>query len=549
MSSSTGLPKATSFHQVIAYRAQELPDHTWFYYPEPANAAHYRSLTFKDTDMLLDHLAAQYEKLLPIADSSTVSKTAPASIPQPPLVTATLCSSNVQLLLTGLAVQRLQHAYAHISPLNSDAGIVSLMKSVDAKVLIADNVFYERAASLAAQVEGIHIVRMIKFDPVDELKKDLKTFAYDKTKDEGSYCSAILHTSGTTSSTPKPIWHTNKSFLEGLPLVIRKTTLALGLFYHGMAGAVALMAAQMAGSMAIPLAKDCNHRTLPEVFNSLKALQNVDRLMIYPILAETILEIYGQTNGPEIEYLRRLESVEVWGGKLSSEVARALLDLGINVRTVFASTEVGLFPLRNEPTEEHWDSFVSKNDYHCKWEHIEGDQYELLINDPPVLGLNLGVPQGGVFRTNDVFEEYPSKSGKYVYIGRRDLMLIHSNGINTNPVPWENALRPLEEIEECQLVGHGRRGPGLLIELNWSKVEDEEKARATIWAAIEEYNKTVLVSSRVQHQEAMFILPRGSHLERSDKETVKRGVNIKKFEQEINQGYQNWNRAAPFAKV
>jgi hypothetical protein len=128
-------------------------------------------------------------------------------------------------------------------------------------------------------------------------------------------------------------------------------------------------------------------------------------------------------------------------------------------------------------------------------------------------------------------------------------MLIHSMGLNTNPVPWENALRPLEEIEECQLVGHGRRGPLLLVELNWSKVENENKARAAIWRAVEQYNNTVMAWSRVQHPEAMVILPQGAHLERSDKETVKRGVNIKKFDSEINQGYQNWDRAAPLAKA
>ncbi|KAI9286485.1 hypothetical protein BC943DRAFT_359071 [Umbelopsis sp. AD052] len=549
MPTSTDLPKPTSFHQIFTYRSQDLPDHTWFYYPEPTNAAHYRSLTFKDTDLLLDHLAAQYAELLPKADNNTVSKTAPECIPHPPLVVATLGSNNVQLLLTGVATQRLQHAYLHISPLNSDAGIMSLLKTVDAKVLIADDVFYERAASLAAQVEGVHIVRMIEFDPVDELKKDLKTFAYDKTRDEGDDCSLIFHTSGTSSSAPKPIWHANKAFLQGPQVFLSKITLTTGLMYHGMGGAVALMAAHMAGAMALPLAKDCNHRTLPEILKSLKALPDTERLVLHPILAEAILDTYGKNNSPELDYLRNLESIEVGGGKLSTEVAHGLRALGINVKTMIGSTEVGIFPLRNEPTEEHWDSFVPTNNYNCKWEHIEGDQYELLINDPPVCALNIGVPKGGVYHTNDVFEEYPSKSGKYIYVGRRDQMLIHSMGLNTNPVPWENALRPLEEIEECQLVGHGRRGPLLLVELNWNKAENEAKARVNIWRAVEEYNDTVMAWSKVQHPEAMVILPRGSHLERSDKETVKRGVNIKKFQREIDQGYANWDRAAPLAKA
>ncbi|KAI8576589.1 hypothetical protein K450DRAFT_274613 [Umbelopsis ramanniana AG] len=546
---TSDLPKPTSFHQIFTYRSQDQPNHPWFYYPEPVNAEHYRELTFKGTDDLLNHLAAQYSVLLPKADESTISKTTPNSVPNPPVVVATLGSNTVQTLLTGLAAQRMHHAYMHISPLNSDAGILSLLESMDAKVLIADSVFYARAESLAAQIQGVHLVRMIEFDPVDELKKDLKPFDYDKTRDEGDDCSIIIHTSGTSSSAPKPIWHANKSFLAIPPFGVRKATITTGLLYHGMGGAVAIFAANIGASMALPLAKNPNHRTLSEVINSVKALPNANRLIIHPILAEAILETYGKNNSPELEYLRRLEEIGVGGGKLSSNVANELRGLGINVRSAIGSTEIGTYPLRNEPTKENWDAFVPTNDYHVKWEHIEGNHYELLVYDAPALALNLGIPKNGIFHTNDVFEESPPKSGKWVYVGRRDLMLIHSMGLNTNPVPWENALRPLQEIEECQLVGHGRRGPLLVVELNWNNVEDESKAHDSIWKAVEEYNKTVMAWSRVQHPEAVVILPRGYHLERCDKETVKRGVNVKKFEQEINRGYQNWDTAAPLAKA
>ncbi|KAI9286875.1 hypothetical protein BC943DRAFT_358819 [Umbelopsis sp. AD052] len=545
MTNASDLPKPTSFHQIFSYRSQDQPDHTWFYYPEPVNAEHYRELTFKGTDDLINHLAAQYAILLPKADESTISKATPKSVPNPPMVVATLGSSNIQTLLTGLAVQRMQHTFMHISPLNSDAGILSLVESMDSKVLIADSVFYARAENLVAQMEGVHLVRMIEFDPVDELKEDLKSFDYDRKRDESNDCCFILHTSGTSSSAPKPIWHANRPLLTTPPFAVRNTTITFGLLYHGMGCAAAIFAASVGASIALPLAKNANHRTIPEIINSVKGLPNASRIILHPILIEAIVEKYGKKNSPELEYLRRLESIEVVGGKLSSNVANELRDLGINIRSAFGCSEVGGFPLRNEPTKEHWDSFVPTNDYNAKWEHIEGDQYELLINDPPILGLNLGIPKGGIYRTNDVFEECPPKSGKWVYVGRRDLMLVHSMSLNTNPVPWENALRPLHEIEECQLVGHGRRGPLLVVQLNWNNVEDESKARDNIWKAVQEYNNTVTAWSRVQHPEALVILSKGCYLERSDKETVKRGVNVKKFEKEIDQGYQNWDRAAP----
>ena len=98
-----------------------------------------------------------------------------------------------------------------------------------------------------------------------------------------------------------------------------------------MGGVVAIFAANIGASMAMPLAKNPNNRTLPEVMNSVKALPNADRLLIHPILAESIMETYGKNNSPELEYLRRLEAMEVGGGKLASNVANGLRNLGINV--------------------------------------------------------------------------------------------------------------------------------------------------------------------------------------------------------------------------
>jgi acyl-CoA synthetase (AMP-forming)/AMP-acid ligase II len=328
---SHDLPAPTSYHQLFAYRGRTVPDSPWFYYPEPVAAEEYRVLTYKGADDLISHLAAQYAEILPARDESTISKSAPKAIPEPPMVVATLASNNVQLALTGLAAQRMQHSYIHVSPLNSDSGIATLLKNVDARVLLADNVFFERAEKLVAQIEGLQLYRMINFDPVDELKKDLKTFDYDSNKDEGRNSGLIFHTSGTSSSAPKPIWHANCSFLAVPPMAVRKTTLTTGLMYHGMGGGLVLMAANIAGSVAFPLAKDPNYRTIPEVIKSLKALPQLDVLVLHPILIEALYEHYGRNNSPELEYLKRVERIETGGGKLAHKVAQAMRAAGVNV--------------------------------------------------------------------------------------------------------------------------------------------------------------------------------------------------------------------------
>jgi acyl-coenzyme A synthetase/AMP-(fatty) acid ligase len=218
----------TSFSQLFAQQAHENREKTWIYYPEPITAEKYRCLTYGGADKLMSHLAAVYQELMPEATNETVSKTAPKLLDSPPMVVATMASNNVQCLLTGLASQRLGHPYIHISHLNSDIGIVSLLKSVDARVLIADSVFIDRAKSLALDVEGLHVISMIDFDPIDELKKPLRSFNTDTSSNELSKCCLIMHTSGTTNSAPKPMWHNYKGFLQTHPFVTGTTVLTTG---------------------------------------------------------------------------------------------------------------------------------------------------------------------------------------------------------------------------------------------------------------------------------------------------------------------------------
>jgi acyl-CoA synthetase (AMP-forming)/AMP-acid ligase II len=196
---ATDLPKPTSYHQLFWHRAQTIPDAPYFFYPEPVAAEEYRILTYKGADNLISHLAARYSEILPERKESTISRAAPKSLTEPPMVIATLASNKAQLVLTGLAAQRMQHAFVHMTPLNSDAGIVSLLNAVDARVLLADKIFYERAEKLAAQVENLKLVPMIEFDPLDELKKELKTFGFDLNKDESQNSTIIFHTSGTSN--------------------------------------------------------------------------------------------------------------------------------------------------------------------------------------------------------------------------------------------------------------------------------------------------------------------------------------------------------------
>jgi acyl-coenzyme A synthetase/AMP-(fatty) acid ligase len=163
--SSTPPAHLYSVHQIFAVQPEQSPDTPWIYCPEP-EADKYRHLTFKDANTVISHLAALYDRLVPKPnDPGAASRVAPKSIPVAPVVVATLVSSNIQALLSGFALQRIGCAYIHISPNCSDVVVASLIKSVDARVVMTDRVFGERTKSIAANVSEPRIIEMIEDDP------------------------------------------------------------------------------------------------------------------------------------------------------------------------------------------------------------------------------------------------------------------------------------------------------------------------------------------------------------------------------------------------
>lgn len=76
---------------------------------------------------------------------------------------------------------------------------------------------------------------------------------------------------------------------------------------------------------------------------------------------------------------------------------------------------------------------------------------------------------------------------KFIYLGRKDSLLVHSTGEKTAARKFESPVLALCEVKACLVVGHGRQWPSMFVEANWPAMErkfsegEEKNKQAAIW--------------------------------------------------------------------
>ena len=97
-----------------------------------------------------------------------------------------------------------------------------------------------------------------------------------------------------------------------------------------------------------------------------------------------------------------------------------------------------------------------------------------------------------------------NKNGKFVHVGRKDNLLVHSNAEKTEATKFETAVKGLSAVRACLVVGHHRPRPALLAEPDWSnlnaRVDGEARLRGALWEVVMGVNAKVMIALDVNQQ-------------------------------------------------
>jgi hypothetical protein len=174
-------------------------------------------------------------------------------------------------------------------------------------------------------------------------------------------------------------------------------------------------------------------------------------------------------------------------------------------------------------------------------EEVGNNVYECVIYKGFELAAQLwdGKPDNEPYRTNDLFFEDPPGSGFFTLQGRRDDILVHSNGENTSAGALQLDIQSSSKmINKVLALGYSKPNVGILVELSEGYNAEDSEAHDKIWDTIKQINLRYPSYSQVM-KHMIYILPAGETLPITPKGNVRRKEAERIFASEIEQLYSD----------
>ncbi|PPJ51355.1 hypothetical protein CBER1_10052 [Cercospora berteroae] len=193
------------------------------------------------------------------------------------------------------------------------------------------------------------------------------------------------------------------------------------------------------------------------------------------------------------------------------------------VVAVIGSTEAGLVPARITEDKDDWNYF--------EW--------------APGCGVDMEKDGEGLHEMTikPADKRHPKRKGLWTYRGRKDDVIVLSNGEKFNPVGFEKTLESYAAIKGALVVGQARFQTGLLIEPEWSLVKHDDPAELVdaLWPLVERANAAAPAHGRVWKSK-IAITKRDRPFKRAPKGWIARRQTQELYKNEIEALYSNEGR-------
>ncbi|KAF0407949.1 acetyl-CoA synthetase-like protein [Gigaspora margarita] len=503
------------------------------------NGTEYEEINYQDLDIIINKYANYWNKQL---ENENLEKDSVISF---------FSLSGPEYLYNMMALWKLGFTVLFLSPRNSEPALIHLLQESKSHILIYDSQLSKISESVQSELGSQHsqtlkifqIPNNLKNENIDHLVPVLK-------QDDDPYekIIAIFHSSGSTSF-PKLVPLTNRYFLfvkqsdkvDDIVLttgplfhIFGMTVLASTIFYPGTVYVFPIV------SGSIPLVNEI-----------LYSLDQSKSNVLYTLPA-TIEQIY-KNNPEEIKALLKLSSLYYAGAALSPQIGEKLVQSGVNLKSVYASTETGILMETSKNSSSPnipWNAmkltipessirWIERNDF------LDGAKELVVKKGTPTLSNIKGNTENDDYRVGDLFIETPKGSGFYIILGRADDTIVHSTGEKTNPLPIEDTIRLNQFVKQVVVVGFNRPFNCLLIELDYENIKITPFLNVTksIFDSIHQANNDCPSHSRI-FDEMVYILPlEGKTLSRTLKNNVQRKKVEIEFKEEIEMLYDNFVNA------
>ncbi|GJE88440.1 acetyl-CoA synthetase-like protein [Phanerochaete sordida] len=270
-------------------------------------------------------------------------------------------------------------------------------------------------------------------------------------------------------------------------------------------------------------------------------------------LVPSVVEAWARSD-EIVQFLSTLQLVTYGGGPLAQSVGDRLVAAGVRLRSVYGGTEFsGPVKLWPEPLSAAPEPLAPSADWAwLAWTAAatarmvpQGDgTYELVLFDNEEYPLAVYNVHGEkAYATSDLFEPHPTKEGLWKIVGRKDDVIILSNGEKIVPIPQEGHIGTSPLLMGAVMFGRGREQAGLLVEPAEKYAFDPRDEAALIrfrhmlWPVVEEANSTAPAFAKI-FKEMIIVTDPAKPLPRAGKGTIQRKAALAAYADEIDKLYE-----------
>lgn len=242
-----------------------------------------------------------------------------------------------------------------------------------------------------------------------------------------------------------------------------------------------------------------------------------------------------------LESLRGLKSVYYGGAPLAHERGEKLRKY-TRIVPVIGASEMGWLLAVVPEDGDDWTYFEWNPEYGIDMQDNGDGVYEMAIKRHEghrnFQGVFHTFPDLDVYHTNDLYTQHPTKQNLWKYSGRKDDVIVLSNGEKFNPISMELIIEVHPLVSRALVIGQSRFQAGLLIEPSPTAPEMDSKLFIDkIWPTVQAANQTIAAHGRVMKSNIGFA-SKTKPFKTTPKGTTQRRAVIRDYEKEIDQIYE-----------
>ncbi|KAF3392431.1 Iterative polyketide synthase CazM [Penicillium rolfsii] len=256
-------------------------------------------------------------------------------------------------------------------------------------------------------------------------------------------------------------------------------------------------------------------------------------------LAPSMLEELSTTERG-MECLKTFDFLTFGGAPMAREAGDRIAEV-VHLQSVLGSSECAVFGALKYQEKDEWP-YLEFNPFAGYEMRDAGDgYYELVVvrhdQRPSLHAVFHTYPDKDEYQTGDLFTPHPEKEGLWLYAGRRDDVIVLSNGEKFNPITMEEIISTHPLVARAVVVGQGRFQSGVLIEPDWEAWNGEPSALVEeIWPFVKKANAAAPGHAQIM-KDRVGLASQSKPFHLTAKGTIKRRMIVNDYVDEIDALY------------